>query len=117
MLLEPEAKAVQKSWRPSFWDAAACCTPAGHHGGFPANTLSVVSFRVGAHFLALKQRGMSGGAMFLDCKAAYYSIVRDLLALPAGSPGGVSHLQQRADLLSRLAKAAPSVLLPSRAGY
>ena len=71
MLLEPEAKAIQKAWRVNLLAFAAGKAPAGQHGGFPGHTLSMVAFRVRAHFLALCHRGMCGGALFLDCKAAY----------------------------------------------
>ena len=98
MLLEPEAKAIQKAWRPRLLQAAAERSPHGQHGGFSGNTLSMVSFRVRAHFLALKQQGMSGGVLFLDCKAAYYSVVRDLLALPASCEWDRAALQKRAEL-------------------
>ena len=96
MLLEPEAKAIQKAWRASLLAFAADKAPAGQHGGFPGHTLSMVAFRVRAHFLALRHRGMCGGALFLDCKSAYYSVVRDLLTLPAGCLADPQSLYSRA---------------------
>ena len=50
MLLEPEAKAIQKAWRASLLAFAADKAPAGQHGGFPGHTLSMVAFRVRAHW-------------------------------------------------------------------
>ena len=99
MLLEPEGKVVQKAWRPNLLQVTAQRSPPGHHGGFPHNTPSMVSFRVRAHLLALRQQGLSGGALFLNCKAAYYSIRRDLLAIPAGCSFSEEDLQRRATVL------------------
>ena len=96
MLLEPEGKAIQKAWRASLLAFAAAKAPAGQHGGFPGHTLSMVAFRVRAHFLALRHRGMCGGALFLDCKSAYHSVVRDLLTLPAGCLADPQSLYSRA---------------------
>ena len=53
-------------------------------------------FRVRAHFMALRHRGMCGGVLFLDCKSAYYSVVRDLLTLPAGCLADPQSLYSRA---------------------
>ena len=62
MLLEPEAKAIQKAFRPGVLAVAGRKAPAGQHGGFPGHTLAMASFHVRAQFLALEQASLCGGA-------------------------------------------------------
>ena len=59
----------------------------------------MVSVRVKAHFAHLKCTGLSGGVLFIDSRAAYYSVVRDLLVPPAGTQPNTDDLWRRARLL------------------
>ena len=81
MLLEPESKALQRAYRPALLSAVKTVGSVGQHGGMPGQTLQMASFRVRAHFLHLKNHNISGGALFLDSRTAYYSVVRDLLTM------------------------------------
>ena len=77
LLLESDAKAFQKAWRPFLMEALEPIRTAGQHGGVPAHTLDQPSALVRAHFQGLCASGASGGALFVDCASAYYAIVRD----------------------------------------
>ena len=99
MLLEADAKAVQKAFRPALTNIAGQSLCPGQHGGFPGQTLSMVSARVKAHFAHLKYTGLLGGVLFIDSRAAYYSVARDLLVLPAGTMRQADDLWRRARVL------------------
>ncbi|OLQ11339.1 hypothetical protein AK812_SmicGene4821 [Symbiodinium microadriaticum] len=77
LLLETDAKAFQKAWRPYIMDALDPVRAVGQHGGIPKHTLEQPAALVRAHLQYLHASGSSGGALFVDCAAAYYSIVRD----------------------------------------
>ena len=64
MLLEPEAKAVQKSFRPALAALAQTQACEGQHGGFSRQTLAMVSARAKAHYLFLQQHSLCGGGGF-----------------------------------------------------
>ena len=71
----------------------------GQVGGLPKHTLSQPSALVRGHLLWLRTKGHSGGVLFLDCKDAYYSVVRDLLVRDPKCQWDPARLQERAQLL------------------
>ncbi|CAE7262287.1 unnamed protein product, partial [Symbiodinium necroappetens] len=77
LLLETDAKAYQKAWRPQAIRALEHTRAVGQHGGIPKHTLEQPAALARAHLQGLSASGRSGGALFVDCAAAYYSIVRD----------------------------------------
>ena len=77
LLLETDAKAYQKAWRPQAIRALEPVRAVGQHGGIPQHTLEQPAALARAHLQGLSATGKSGGALFVDCAAAYYSIVRD----------------------------------------
>ena len=96
MLLEADTKAVPKTFRPALLDVAQRGANAGQHGGFPKQTLSMVSMRVKAHLLRLRNKGANGGVLFLASRAAYYSVIRDILVPSTGVKFGHVSLEDRA---------------------
>ena len=77
LLLENDAKAFQKAWRPYIIESLDAVRATGQHGGIPKHTLEQPAALARAHLQHLHASGSSGGALFVDCAAAYYSIVRD----------------------------------------
>ena len=99
LLLESDAKALQKSMRDSLVETMERGRASGQHGGLPGHTLAMPAAAVRAHFLHLNHSGGSGGAIFVNSASAYYAIVRDFLAIPAPESLPVEELQQRAAAL------------------
>ena len=98
MLLEADAKAMQKAFRPGLMAVYGSARAPGQFGGMPGNQLSLPSFLVRGHLLFLQARSLSGGVLFVDCKSAYYSVVREYLATAAPDrtdDGYVSALAER----------------------
>ena len=79
MLLEADAKAIQRAFRPHLLAAFQGVKAPGQFGGLPGNQLSLPSFLVRGHLLFLQARNLSGGVLFVDCKSAYYSVVREYI--------------------------------------
>ncbi|CAE7510793.1 unnamed protein product [Symbiodinium sp. CCMP2592] len=84
ILLEPSAKAAQVAYRPLLHDEFLKLRTRVHFGGVAGAPLSLPAACVKAHLLHLNATGSSGGAVFVDCKSAYYSVAREVLkATPA----------------------------------
>ena len=98
LLLESDAKAFQKAWRPHLLRALEPVRSVGQHGGIPGHTLDQPSALVRAHFQELSAKCQSGGALFVDCAAAYYSVVRDFYMSGPHHCWSGEELQQRAEL-------------------
>ncbi|CAE7428422.1 unnamed protein product, partial [Symbiodinium necroappetens] len=98
LLLESDAKAFQKAWRPYLLQALDPVRSVGQHGGIPRHTLEQPSALVRAHFHGLSAANQSGGALFVDCAAAYYSVVRDFYLAGPYHNWTDDELQQRAKL-------------------
>ena len=85
MLLEADAKAVQRAFRPKLLQAFCHGRPFDQYGGVPGCPLTLPAFLARSHFAALRARGESGGVLFLDCTAAYYSVAREVLVTPSST--------------------------------
>ena len=99
LLLESDAKALQKAMRDSLVTAMERGRADGQHGGLPGHTLAMPAAAVRAHFLHLHNSGGSGGAIFVDSASAYYAVVRDFLAIPAPENLPEEELRRRARAL------------------
>ncbi|CAE7939361.1 hypothetical protein AK812_SmicGene2968 [Symbiodinium microadriaticum] len=98
LLLEADAKAFQKAWRPSALRALESVRAAGQHGGIPCHTLDQPSALVRAHLQGLAASSCSGGALFVDCASAYYAIVRDFYFAGPYHTWSLTELTQRAEM-------------------
>ncbi|CAE7333131.1 unnamed protein product [Symbiodinium microadriaticum] len=98
LLLETDAKAFQKAWRPSALGSLESVRAAGQHGGIPCHTLDQPSALVRAHLQGLSASGCSGGALFVDCASACYAIVRDFYCAGPHHSWSLEELTQRAEL-------------------
>ena len=99
MLLESDAKSLQRAFRPRLMDCFRVARTSGQFGGVPGCQLSLPSFLVRCHFLNLKAARQSGGVLFMDCRSAYCSVVCDFLCLPSGLSDRSAFLHARADIL------------------
>ncbi|OLQ10081.1 hypothetical protein AK812_SmicGene6223 [Symbiodinium microadriaticum] len=79
LLLEPTGKILQKAYRPQLILALEQHKSKNQYGGLPRRRLEEPSVMVRAHFARLKAGRQTGGALFIDSRAAYYSLVRDTL--------------------------------------
>ena len=79
LLLEPSAKAVQKAYRPLIHEAFLETRTPAHYGGVAKAPLTLPSACAKAHLLHLDSDRSNGGAVFIDCAAAYYSVAREVL--------------------------------------
>ena len=79
LLLEPTGKILQKAYRPQLIRALEQYKSKNQYGGLPRRRLEEPSVMVRAHFARLKAGRQTGGALFIDSRAAYYSLVRDAL--------------------------------------
>ena len=79
LLLEPTGKILQKAYRPQLVQALEQHKSKNQFGGLPRRRLEDASVMVRAHFARLKACRQTGGALFIDSRAAYYSLVRDSL--------------------------------------
>ena len=92
MLLEADAKAVQRAFRPHLLAVFRDGRPFDQYGGVPQCPLTLPAFLARTHLAAMKTQGRCGGILFLDCTAAYYSVAREILVAPPGTydtPGWV----------------------------
>ena len=79
LLLEPSGKIIQKAYRKQLIVALEQYKSRNQFGGLPKRRLEEPSVIVRAHFARLRTRQQTGGALFIDSRAAYYSLVRDAL--------------------------------------
>ncbi|CAE6935081.1 unnamed protein product, partial [Symbiodinium sp. KB8] len=79
LLLEPTGKILQKAYRTQLVLALEQHKSKNQFGGLPRRRLDDASVMVRAHFARLKAGRQTGGALFIDSRAAYYSLVRDSL--------------------------------------
>ncbi|CAE7586002.1 CACNA1S [Symbiodinium sp. CCMP2592] len=79
LLLEPTAKAAQVSLRPLLHSTFLGIKTATHYGGVAGAPISLPALCARAHLQFLHHSRGSGGAIFVDCRAAYYSIAREVL--------------------------------------
>ena len=79
LLLEPSGKILQKAYRKQLIVALDQYKSRNQFGGLPKRRLEEPSVIVRAHFSRLRARQQTGGALFIDSRAAYYSLVRDAL--------------------------------------
>ena len=82
MLLEPTAKAVQTAFRPQIQEAFVALRSTVHYGGLAGAPITLPAACTRAHLQALNALRLNGGAVFVDCKAAYYSVAREVLSAP-----------------------------------
>ncbi|CAE7475133.1 CACNA1S [Symbiodinium sp. CCMP2456] len=80
MLLEPSAKAVQTAFRPSIQEAFVALRTPLHYGGLSGAPITLPASCARAHLQFLNTKGLCGGAVFIDCASAYYSVAREILA-------------------------------------
>ena len=116
LLLESDAKAFQKAWRPYLLQSLDPVRSVGQHGGIPCHTLEQPSALVRAHFQGLSAANQSGGALFVDCAAAYYSVVRDFYLAGPHHAWTDAELQQRAKLFFADAQSQAAFLRDMRDG-
>ena len=116
LLLESDAKAFRKAWRPHLLRALEPVRSVGQHGGIPGHTLDQPSALVRAHFQELSAKSQSGGALFVDCAAAYYSVVRDFYMAGPYHHWNDEALQQRAELFFADAQSRAAFLQDMRDG-
>ncbi|CAE7773935.1 unnamed protein product [Symbiodinium sp. CCMP2592] len=79
LLLEPSAKIIQKAFRPQLVQELERHKSHYQFGGLPRRRLDEPSSIVRAHMARLRAGQQTGGAIFLDSRAAYYSLIRDTL--------------------------------------
>ncbi|CAE7734509.1 unnamed protein product [Symbiodinium sp. CCMP2592] len=84
LLLEPSGKAIQKALRQKLVGFLDAGRAKGQYGGLPHKKLAQPSLLVRSHFVSLVSAHATGGAVFIDSKAAYYSVVRDALLASRG---------------------------------
>ena len=99
LLLEADCKAVLKALRPGIVSSLDRARPLSKFGGLPGRPLSLPAAFVRAHLVSLKQQGISGGAVFLDVKSAYYSIIRDFVTSTQAERQDVDSISQRVSQL------------------
>ena len=104
LLLEADAKALQKVMRGMLVGALEASRAPGQHGGLPGHTLTLPAAAVRAHFLHLRHHNKSGGAIFVDSASAYYAVVRDFLCIPDAERGTKAELLKRAAALYQAAE-------------
>ena len=83
LLLEASAKGVQRAFRRPLVDHLLRLRPPSQFGGLPGMPLTLPAIFVRSHIQRLRHLGASGAVLFLDCRSAYYSVVRDTL-FPSG---------------------------------
>ncbi|CAE7301905.1 CACNA1H [Symbiodinium sp. CCMP2592] len=79
LLLEPTAKAAQVALRPMIHRTFVGIKTATHYGGVAGAPISLPALCARAHLQHLQHTKGCGGAIFVDCRAAYYSIAREVL--------------------------------------
>ncbi|CAE7446716.1 unnamed protein product, partial [Symbiodinium sp. CCMP2456] len=79
LLLEPSAKIIQQAYRPQLIAFLEGHKSRCQFGGLPNRRLEQPSAIVRSHFAMLRATAQVGGAVFIDSRAAYYSIIRDSL--------------------------------------
>ena len=97
MRLESDAKAIQRAFRPALMESFMAARATGQYGGIPGCQLSLPSFLVRGHLLFLQARNLWGGVLFIDCKSAYYSVVREFILTtePAGRTAYLEDLSRK----------------------
>ncbi|CAE7858178.1 unnamed protein product [Symbiodinium microadriaticum] len=98
LLLEPTAKAVQTAYRPMLHDVFMRLRTGVHYGGIAGAPISLPAACAKAHFLHLDKAKKCGGAVFIDCKAAYYSVAREVLTATPEQLADDSWARSRASL-------------------
>ena len=96
LLLEPPAKAVQSAYRPMLHEAFLAVRTQVHFGGVAGAPISLPAACAKAHLLHLDATHTNGGAIFIDCKAAYYSVSREVLQATPSQLADDEWMQQRA---------------------
>ena len=89
-LLEASAKGFGKAIRKRLAACLLNCAGLGQHGALPGQSLGAPSHSVIAYNQVAKRRRQSGAIVFLDGKAAYYSVIREFLV-----PSGEEHECER----------------------
>ncbi|CAE7525428.1 CACNA1S [Symbiodinium sp. CCMP2592] len=96
LLLEPSAKAVQVAYRPLLHDLFLGLRTSVHYGGVSGAPIALPAACARAHLMHLNANLSSGGAVFVDCKAAYYSVAREILSATPEQLTSATWLDQRA---------------------
>ena len=77
LLIEPACKAVCKAIRSRLVPALENSATVGMSGARPGRPVEFPSDFVQGHLARLKRRGKSGGVIYFDGQAAFYSILRE----------------------------------------
>ena len=99
LLLESDAKAIQKAVRPQLLDTMRVGRAPAQFGGIPGYSLTIPSAVLRAHLLRLHNEHVCGGAVFVDVRTAYYSVLRDLLSASDAERCDDAWVQARANFL------------------
>ena len=98
LLLEPSAKAVQVSYRSMLHETFLKLRDQVHFGGVAGSPISLPAACAKTHLVHLNATHSNGGAIFLDCRAAYYSVAREVLQATPAQLQDEEWLQQRASI-------------------
>ena len=98
LLLEARAKGVQRAFRKPLVDHLLRLRPPSQFSGLPGMPLTLPAIFVRSHIQRLRHLGASGAVLFLDCRNAYYSVMRDTL-FPSGRGWSVQEIRLRAQAL------------------
>ena len=101
LLLESDSKALQKAVRPQLLHAVKNGKAPAQFGGIPGCSLTLPSAILRAHLLRLHHDRICGGAVFVDVKTAYYSVVRDILSATEAQRADEAWISSRACFLFR----------------
>ena len=99
LLLESDAKALQKAMRPALLNALHEARAPAQFGGIPGMSLTLPSSLLRAHLLRLHADQQSGGVVFVDVRSAYYSVVRDIISATPAQRRDTVWASQRAAFL------------------
>ena len=78
-LYDAAAKGIGKALRQELATSLRHVAMPGQNGSLPGDTLSVPSHCVQAYIAAASALGKSGAVLFIDGRAAYYSVIRQVL--------------------------------------
>ena len=96
-----DGKALQKAMRPKLLSAVWHGRTAAQFGGLPGLSLTLPSSLLRAHLLWLHHERRCGGAVFVDVRTAYYSVLRDLLSATSSQRADPEGAEARAAFLFR----------------
>ena len=99
LLLENDGKAILKTMRPGIVRTMQRSRALAQFGGLPAMPLTVPAAFVRAHLVNLHTQRRTGGIVFFDVRAAYYSVVRDFLTSTSAQRADDHFVQHRAQRL------------------